>query len=253
MKRIFWSVLVVAALVLTAMPVCAEEAAGDMLAMAYRVSVMPGHALEFEKAYKEHTSMHKAAGDTWRWDVWQVIAGEGVGDYITRSPNHSWASLDIEVKIPNDQQHVVTTIMPHVHAISSTIIKWMPDISRLAAEMDVPKMVEVTTFTLHYSGMPEFLNVIKKLHMMIGDKELPYEYSWGMVEIGGSGVEMVLALPRSGWADFAPQSPELWEVAAEVYGQHEASTMRTNFGKAIASEENFVVAYRPDLSYVPGE
>jgi hypothetical protein len=75
-------------------------------------------------------ALHEATGNTWRWDVWQVVAGKGLGDYINRSANHTWASLDGDVKIPNDQQHVVSEVLPHVSESSSMITEWVPELSR---------------------------------------------------------------------------------------------------------------------------
>lgn len=253
MKRNVLSVFAVAVLVLTAMPLFAEEAAEESLAMTFRVTVIPGHRLEYEKALKDHMAMHKAAGDTWRITVWQVVAGEGLGDFIIRSAGHTWASLDGGVEVPNDREHFAAQVLPHLSSSSATVTKLMTDLSRWPADLAAPKMADVTIFTLSYQGKSEFLDVVKKLHKMIGEKDMPHRYSWGEVMVGASGPEFVLVFPRSGWADFAPKTPDLWKMAAEVYGQEEAQAMQAALGKAIVAEENFVVAYRPDLGYVPNE
>ncbi len=88
---------------------------------------------------------------------------------------------------------------------------------------------------------------------LVGEKELPLQYSWGRVAVGGSGMQLTLAIPRSGWADFEPPKPGIWDVAEEVFGKTEAEMLMSMMANAIVSEKNFVVAHRPDLSYVPGQ
>jgi hypothetical protein len=243
----------VAVLVLTAVPLFSEEAPEESLAMVYRLTAKSSSVIEFEKAFKEHFGLHAAANDTWRRDVWQVVLGKGYGDYIIRSGNHTWADLDNEVEVPNDQEHVVKEIVPHLASTSTMITKLMPHLSRWPADPTPPKMVEVTIFTLHYNGIEPFFGAAKKLHTMIGEKDMPHQYSWAEVAVGASGPQFILAFPRSGWADFAPKSPDLWKMAAEFYGREEAQSMRETMGEAIAGEESFVVSYRPDLSYIPSE
>jgi len=253
MKRNPICVFAVAVLVLTAVPLFSEKASEESLALVFRLTAKSSDVLEFEKAFRDHSGMHEAANDTWRRDVWQVVTGKGYGDYIIRMGNHTWADLDNEVEVPNDQEHFLKEIVPHLKSTSSMITKLMPHLSRWPADPAPPKMVDVTIYTLSYDGVAPFFEVAMKLHTMIGEKERPFQYSWSKIVNGASGPQFILAFPRSGWADFAPKSPDRWKAAAEVYGKEEAQSMMATIGKAIAAEENFVVAYRPDLSYIPSK
>ena len=141
-----------------------------------------------------------------------MVAGENIGRYYFRSFGHTWASLDDGADVPNDQEHLRTAVSPHIHNISSMVTEWMMKMSRWPEGPETPKMVEVTVFTLDYAHADDFFHVIKKIHGMIGEKELPLQYSWGRVAVGGSGMQLTLAIPRSGWADFEPPKPGIWDA-----------------------------------------
>lgn len=255
MSRRFAMFLMVSVLLVGVAPVSGQEAAAPQgsLAMTYAVDVLPGHQAAFEEGYAAHMKLHAEAGDPWQRETWMVVAGEHVGRYYMRSFGHSWASLDDEAEVPNDVEHLESAVMPHVHHLSSMVVEWMPQMSRWPEGPEPPKMVDVTMFTLDYGGVEDFFLVAKKMHSMIGDKALPLQYAWGEVVVGGSGVQLILAMPRSGWSDFEPPKPGIWQVAEEVYGATEGRMMRAMIGEAIKDEQNYVVQYRPDLSYVPGQ
>ncbi len=255
MKKLFGMTIMMVVLLVGAAPAPGQEAAAPQgsLAMTFVVDVLPGHQAAFEEGYKAHMAMHAEAQDPWNREAWVVVAGKHVGRYYLRSFGHTWASLDDDADVPEDQEHLNAAVAPHVQSVSGMVTEWMTNLSRWPEGPEPPKMAEVTTFTVDYAHADDFFLVIKKMHKMIGDKELPLQYSWGRVAVGGSGLELTLAIPLSGWADFEPPKPGLWEVAEEVFGDTEAKMLRSMFGDAILAEDNFVVAYRPDLSYVPGK
>ena len=253
MKKLFGMTIMMVVLLVVAAPAPGQEAAAPQgsLAMTYVVDLLPGHQVAFEEGFKAHLAMHAEAQDPWNLETWVVVAGKNVGRYYVRSFGHTWASLDEETDIPNDQEQWNAAVMPHVQHLSSMVTEWMTNLSRWPEGPEPPKMADLTTFTVDYAHADDFFLVIKKMHQMIGDKNLPLQYSWGRVEVGGSGLQMTLAIPLSGWADFEPPKPGLWEVAEEVFGDTETEMLRSMFRDAILAEDNFVVAYRSDLSYMP--
>jgi hypothetical protein len=225
--------------------------APEFLAQTYHVKVLPGHVMEFEAAFKKHQEMHRAAGDPWARHAWVVVAGKNVGTYYFRTHGLTWAMMDEETDVRDDQQDVMENLMPHIKHLSNQVSELMPKVSNWPADYGVPKMMEVSMFTLDYQHMDDFFYGMHKLHTIIADSELPYTYSWWKVVIGGEGAQVYLSMPRNSWSEFKEPSPSLWEIAAEVMGKRESEELRAKLGNAIESEESFVVMYRPDLSYVP--
>jgi len=254
MKRaLMWTMAGVFFLTMGSISVQADhhEDSPEILAQIFHVKIQPGHALDFEKAVKKHQELHKAAGDPHSSHAFEVVAGKNVGSIYFRTGNLTWAMMDEMVEIPNDRQDVMESISPHMKSFSSMISEMMPKASNWPADYGVPKMVEVTMFTLDYEHMEDFFYGIHKIHQMIVEKDLPYTYSWNKVVVGGSGAQVYLSMPRKNWSEFKEPSPDLWQVAAEVMGKREAGELRAKIGAAIKSEESFVVAFRPDLSYMP--
>ena len=225
--------------------------APEFLAQTYHVRVLPGHALEFENAYKEHLEMHKAAGDPLATHVWEVIAGKDVGTYYVRSQGFTWADMDNVTEIPGDREHIMESVAPHIKKLSSMVSEMIPKVSNWPADYAVPKMVEVTMFTLDYEHTDDFFYGMQRLHEIIAENDIPYTYSWSKIVLGGEGAQLYLSMPRNSWAEFKEPTPSLWKVAAEVMGKREAEELRAKIGAAIESEENFVVVLRDDLSYTP--
>jgi hypothetical protein len=225
--------------------------APEFLAQTYHVEVLPGHGLDFEKAYKKHLEMHVEAGDPTEIHVWEVIVGKNLGSYYIRSQGFTWAEMDTSTEVPNDREHIMETVSPHISSLSSMISEMMPKVSNWPADYGVPNMVEVTMFSLDYEQIDDFFYGMHKLHSIIMEHEIPYTYSWSKIVVGGEGAQVYLSMPRMSWSEFKEPSPSLWEVAAEAMGKRESEELRAKIGAAIESEMNFVVIHRADLSYMP--
>jgi hypothetical protein len=44
-----------------------------------------------------------------------------------------------------------------------------------------------------------------------------------------------------------------WKMIEEVYGDFETDMLRKMISKSVSSQENFIAAYREDMSYNPPE
>jgi hypothetical protein len=223
----------------------------EILAQTYHVKLLPGHGLEFETAYKKHLEMHRAADDPQEFHTWEVIVGKNVGSFYIRTNSLTWARMDEGIEIPDDREDLMETVSPHIKSVSGMVSEMMPKVSNWPADYGIPKMVEVTMFTLDYDHLDDFFYGMNKIHEMIAEHEIPYTYAWNKVVVGGQGAQLYLSMPRGSWSEFKEPSPSLWEVAAEAMGKRESEDLRKRIGAAIESEESFVVVHRPDLSYVP--
>lgn len=254
MRRVMMmAVAAVVAFVVTAPAAAGEGAAAEKpwITKTYKVYVSPGEAMAFDAAMREHMALHKKAGDPQGMMAYQVVNGKHNGLTLFRQSVHGWAGFDEEMKIDGDEEHLMTKVLPHVKHVSSHIGIWQGQISRWPEELMAPKLVDVTVFDLTYAGMKDFMHAVKKLHEVIGEKGADWHYSWEMIVNGANGPRMVLAIPHENWADFAEPSPSMWQMAEEVLGEYEAQQLREAIGASIAHEESFVVALRPDLSYMP--
>lgn len=253
-------------MILVMMTVCAialplmaeeEEKAPPMVAKNHFVTVNPGQALEFEAAYKGHLEWHADKNDTWYWHTWQVVNGKNLGQYIIRTGHHTWADFDEHAEFSKeDSAHYYENVSKYVKKLSSNMVVASPDISKWPDDYGVPAMVDVNVFQVNNEYSNAFYHTMKKIHKAIVEKEIPFTYAWSFVASGGEGPgpTWVMVFPFKGWTEYgASWEPNFWKLVEEVYGDYETDLIRKLMNKAIVHQENYMAAYRADLSYNPPE
>lgn len=254
--RMFLIVMTVCAI---AIPLVAqeEEKPAPMVAKNHYVTVNSGQALEFEAAYKGHLEWHANKNDTWYWHTWQIANGQNLGQYIIRTGNHTWADFDEHAEFSKeDSAHYLENVSGYVKKLSSTMVVAVPDISKWPDDYGIPTMVDVNVFQVSSQYSQAFYNAMEKIHKAIVEKEMPFTYSWSFVANGGEGPgeTWIMVFPFKSWTEYgASWEPNFWKMVEEVYGDYETDLIRKTMNKAIVHQENFMAAYRADLSYNPPE
>lgn len=239
-------------LILAALPAWAQEGEPGTLAQEYFITAKPGHEAQFEAGYKAHTEWHRA-NDPWTWHTWEVVNGKHLGQFIARTVEHHWADFDGREKMNEaDGKHFTQYVLPHVQSTSSRIVNGMPKISRWP-EGGVPPLVSVITFHVKYGADQEFVHAITQISEAIEKSNWPTTgYAWLTVVNGGRTPTYILALPYNSWADMKDPEKSLVAMLAEVYGDEGAGKIMGTFGKTVEYETSFIVAFRKDLSSMPG-
>ena len=86
--------LAVAVVALTVAPAVAQAPPPDSVSQVFRQKVAPGMVDKYEAGRKKHMAWHKAQGDPWTWNTYEVTTGPDTGSYLIVSSNHQWAELD---------------------------------------------------------------------------------------------------------------------------------------------------------------
>ena len=87
--------LSVAVVALAAAPAVAQAPPPDSVTQVFRQKVVPGMVDKYEAGRKKHMAWHKAQGDPWTWNTYEVTTGPGhrvLSD--RRRTGHQWADLD---------------------------------------------------------------------------------------------------------------------------------------------------------------
>jgi hypothetical protein len=249
--------ILIAIMVLTiSVPLMAQEEKPTMMvAKNHFINVSPGQALDFEAAYTGHIQWHADMNDTWYWHTWQIVNGKNLGDYIMRTGNHQWSDWDEHAEFSKaDGAHFWKNVAPFVQDISSVMAISNDEISTWTNDYGMPTMVDVTVFHLKGEYHRAFYSAVKKLHEAIVDKEIPFTYAWSSVVSGGDGPAMTLVFPYKSWAEMgAVMDVPFWKMVEEAYGDFETDMLRKMISKSVKSQENFIAAYREDMSYNPPE
>ena len=86
--------LTVAVVALTVAPAVAQAPPPDSVSQVFRQKVAPGMVDKYEAGRKKHMAWHKAQGDPWTWNTYEINTGPDTGSYLIVSSGHQWAELD---------------------------------------------------------------------------------------------------------------------------------------------------------------
>ena len=185
----------------------------------------------------------------------QVVNGPNFGQYIIRTGNHTWADWDERPEIQKaDGVHYLENVSQYVKKVSSAMVVSSSEITNWPADYGMPTMVDVTVFRINNEYGQAWYHTIEKIHQAIVEKEIPFTYAWSFVASGGEGPgpTWVLVFPFKSWKEYGDSwEPAFWKLVEEVYGGYETDLIRKLMNKAVAYQENYMAAYREDMSYKP--
>jgi len=226
----------------------AQTAPPGALESAVHAQAAPGQAAAFEKALAAHLSWLRAQGDPWRWEVWQVIAGPDLDQYVIRSGGHDWAALDSRAAMAaRASAHWAETVGPYVRSAEGTISMSRRDLSRLSPTPGRPTLLSTNRFIIKYDRFSDFAAILPKLAEAMTKSEYVY-FTWTQVLSGGRHYTMSMDFPKQGWLDNNPIPTPYWTMVEGAYGAAEAARMRAIWFGAIELHTTGAELYRPDLS-----
>ena len=200
---------------------------------------------QFETALKQHAQWRKDNGDPWAWEVFQVINGQNMGDYIVISGGHKWSDFDDYNDFrPKGYQHFAANVAPLVESATSAISATDTTIVR-GVEGEYP-LRQIIYFKLAPGKTQQFVEAVGQYHKAFTEKDHPNRYAviWN---VNGGDFDVLLSLPYENWAAFAgPDTPNM-EVMQAVYGE-EAGAIAEAFNTSITESRSIILMSRPDLS-----
>jgi hypothetical protein len=228
------------------------EAQGRTLAFVYEVTVKAGAAPGFEAAVKELNEFRSSHGDSWTWNVYQVMFGRDVGNYIIRSGDHAWADMDVYGA--SDLNALVgaqigATIGPLVESVTSRVSGSVEELSYPADDPGSMNVFAVTEFVLDptaAAGFEQGIAQFKEAVMASG-----YDLRWGYSRLlaGGSGNSVSIVGLSPSFAGLEQSDAEVQAMLVEHFGEEGAQELFETVFAAVESSETSIVMRRPDLSY----
>jgi hypothetical protein len=234
---------------LLAFPLLAQEKPGTVVT-AFFVKPKAGTRQQFEQANKRHMEWHRQQKDTWAVDVWEIISGDRTGQYGYYTFGHHWKDFDNRAKFEEaDEADYFANVGPYVEPVLARYDIAHPEISR-PTEGQFP-FAEVLEYHLNMSGEPDFLMAVRKVHEAIQKSNNPVYYAARELYNGGEHPTYWFVFPRKNWADFEPPEQTIPALLEKVYGRDEAESILKLFDKSVHRVQSQIIAFRPDLSYLP--
>ena len=234
-------------LLLAAVPLAAQDAAGTLAHVTFwSVDDVAG----FEAGLVAHNAFHVAQKDPSALFTWQVISGERNGQYVRASFGHTWADFDTEEKMaPADDADSAVHLTPYITHSDPGTYRFIPEISRPAAGEPTP-LARILVFHVKFGKSRQFEGAVAKIHAALNDVEDWGNYLWYELVEGGPVPTYVLSLPSANWVGFTPHEPGFAAIVGKKYGDQAAAILAA-LDDAVESEDSYTIAYRKDLSYIP--
>jgi len=224
------------------------------LCSAHFLTPKPGATKALEAGMKAHIAWHAKNTPNWRYNIYQVVNGERIGNYVATSCGHGWADFDEYQKLEDaDNADVAANIAPHTAHISSAIYAARQDMSLtdMTQMADEPQFSQVTIFTMKPGAAPAFAAAVQKVKEHQIKANRPRNSVWLQLLNGGEP-HFVLIVARKNWADFAGDGgPGPRAVTDAAMGAEASAALWKEFNDSISRSESEVAMFRKDLSSAP--
>jgi len=204
----------------------------QVVGFRYRVTPKPGNGPAFENAMRAHAAFRSANGDTWQWVVYQVVAGEQLGDYLVISNGHSYADMDAYETEPFQGLlggHFGSTVTPLIESIGLRFNIQDTLINRPLPDGAQANLLPVTRYYTTPSGGPAFDESLRLIHEAIVANDFPAYYTVNRPSMGGrAGIVNIVGLSEN-WAGLATPDPNVVQMMISHYGQERATEIFESF------------------------
>lgn len=216
----------------------------------YEVTPRPGHTLEFEEALGQHMEWARQQNSKWGWDVFEILAGKRVGNYLLVSRNHTWEDFD-------ENQEFATSAMArwrakvsgHVESIEGGFYKMMPDFSRIPDNVDAYPFFKMSFFSMLPTSTRSYRSNLRKINDALKTQESAPPALWYQQVGGGDQGTFLLMNPFMKWIDWPNERSA--QAMARSMDLEKTMAIVDELAKVILGEETSVNVLRPDLSYRP--
>jgi len=243
--------LSVALVVAVAAPALAQTPPPDSVTQAFRQKVVPGMVDKYEAGRKKHMAWHKAQGDPWIWNTYEVTTGPDTGSYLIVSGNHQWADLDTwTAKFGDADTADANVSMAGTQAGSQLTYWWQLNaISRLpAADAPPTALYSLTTYHVKPGHDGAMAATVGKINAALVAANYPLHSIWYRLVNGGSTPAYAVVTPRANMATF---SNVVTSVIEKQLGKPAAEALSKEFFDHITGVTTELLQRRADLSYAP--
>lgn len=221
------------------------QAQDGQIAQVYEMTPIFGHTDMVAEAIREHVKWRKENGDSWSWDIFQVITGENMNSFFARSGFHTWAELD-DTYVEGAIEHFNETVMPHLADFKSSITQGIPSMTNMGGPEDL-NLYQVVFYDVIPRRQQDMMQATAKFSEIVTEK-MPHMYhAFANIVAGGDGSRLMGVFPRANWAAFDGDE-EMEKVLLEELGPEGMQELYTQFTSSIRGERNFIAAHRKDLS-----
>ena len=233
---------------------CLAQADRGAVYEVVTVVAKPGMSAKAEQGIKQVNAYAQSHGDTTGTAAFEVMFGPNEGNIIILIP-FKWEDVDhppgYEAGL---QESIAKNVDPYVVSAHSTLVRLMPNLGNPGQANAPPqKYYQVLDLKVKPGKADDFIAAVTQLSAA-EQKFNPQPNPVLLYEevAGGNADDVVVAIGHPNFADIGKPGKSNAEVLTAAYGAPAARSIMNSLDSTIASEENYIVAYRPDLSFTPG-
>ncbi len=216
----------------------------------YEVSPSPGHAIRFEEALVQHMEWARQQNSNWGWDVFEILAGKRVGNYLLVSRNHTWEDFDENREFATSEMAMWRAkVSEHVDSFEGGIYQMMPDFSRIPDNVEAYPFSKVSFFSMLPTSTRSYRSNLRKINDALKTQASAPPALWYQQVGGGDQGTFLLMNPFKNWVDWPNEKSS--QAMARAMDPEKTMAIVDELAKVILGEETSVIALRPDLSYRP--
>jgi hypothetical protein len=236
----------------------AQAADTNPTSLSYDIedTVAPAEQAAYEAGVKSYNQCLSAHGFKFAVPALEHVTGNTyVYSYVVILPN--WAGLDTNHAMAGVcDSAFAAEVNPHLLSETAAVTTVKPGFSHYPDNMaPMTPLTEVISFTLKpgMAAYDAFTSGVKAIYAAAAKSNWPYYSELDEMNYAGPGApDFQLIIPARSWAEIGtPDSPSVWKMLANVYGQRKADAIHKSIDDAIASSEAHVDRYDPSLSYTP--
>ena len=239
-----------ALLVAVAAPAVAQTPPPDSVAQVFRQKVVPGMTDKYEAGRKKHMAWHKAQGDPWTWNVYEVTTGPETGSYLISSINHQWADFDTWAAKFGDGDTADANVSMAGTQAGSQMSYWtqLSSLSRLPpADSEPAPLLSLTTYNVKPGSDAGMMAAIGKVNAALTAGKYPLNSIWYRMVNGGSPAFAVVT-PRANMGTFGTSVMAAIETQL---GKAGTDALVKEFFDNVTSMTTELLQRRTDLGYAP--
>jgi hypothetical protein len=209
----------------------------------------PGMTAKFEEGVKAVDAYAQSHGDTAGTAALEVIDGPNAGQ-INILLDFNWADEDRTPSYAAGLGRVaVQKVEPYLAWDHAMLWDLLPALSHMPpANSPTAKYYERINLVIKPSAMGDFMAGLRQLASTAKADTAYYEVY--VERSGGNADAVVIAIPHTSMADFARSGDSPFERLRKAYGEQSVAIW-SSVQRAVASEQDDIVRYRPDLSFIP--
>ncbi len=214
----------------------------------------PDMTAKYEQGVKDVDAYAQSHGDTTGSAAFAVVTGPQRGTIVILSP-FRWADADHPPSYEAGlQREIAKNIDPYLATpYRLSFVQSLPNLGNPGQANGGPdKYYEVITLQIKPGKMNDFLAAVTQISSAEQkNNPSPNPVIFYQLLFGGDASEITVAIGHPNLADFGRAGKSIDEVLRETYGGDVATSVMVSLDGSIASEENEIVEYRPDLSFTP--